>query len=65
MGFLLLPCWPVLHVFVLLCCIEGTINELEGVDCTVRLNFHSSTDLFSVTELIFLDRREPNCFFKL
>ena len=42
-------------LIILLCCIEGTGNVLEVIDCTLELAFHSSFDLFSVTELTFLD----------
>ena len=34
-------------------CIDGTVNELEVVDSTLELTFHSSSGLFSVTELTF------------
>ena len=55
MGFLLLLWWPIIWHFILLCCIEDTVTELEVVDCTLELVFHSSSDLFSVNELTFLD----------
>ena len=45
--------WPVLWLFILLCFIEGTVNELEVGDCTFELTFKSSSDLFSVTELTY------------
>ena len=28
------------------CCIEGTVNEVEVVDCALELTFRSSSDLF-------------------
>ena len=40
---------------ILLCCIEGTVSELEVIDCTLELTFHISSDLFLVSELTFLD----------
>ena len=45
--------WPILWLFSLLYCIEGTANDLEVLDFTLELTFHSSSDLFSVTELTF------------
>ena len=54
-SILLLLWWPILWLFILLCWIESTVNELEVVDCTLELTFHSSSDLLSVTELTFLD----------
>ena len=54
-----------LWLFILLCCIESTVNELEVVDCTLESTFHNSSYLFWVTELTFLFRKETNCFFKL
>ena len=29
-----------LLLFILLCCIEGTVNELEVADCILELTFH-------------------------
>ena len=52
MDFLLLLLWLILWLFILLCCIEDTVNELEVVDCTLELTFHSFSDLFSVTEFV-------------
>ena len=58
--------YPILWLFILLCCVEGkTVNELEVVDCTLELTFHSSSDVVSITELTFWIRKETNCFFKL
>ena len=54
-GFLLPLWWPVLLLFILLGCIEGKVNESEVIDYTLGLSFHSFSDLFSVTELTFLD----------
>ena len=51
----LLHWWPILWLFILLCSIEGIINELAVVDRTLELTFQSSFDLLSVTELAFLD----------
>ena len=34
---------------------RGTVKESEVVHCTLDLAFHSSSDLFSVTESTFLD----------
>ena len=34
---------------------KGTVNELEVIYCTHEFTFHISSDLFSVTELTFLD----------
>ena len=53
-GFLLLLWWHVLQLFILLCFIEGTVDESKVVNCTLELAFRRSSDLFSVTELTFL-----------
>ena len=42
--------------------IEGTVNELEVVDSTLELSFHSSSVLFSVTEFIFLNSQGDQLF---
>ena len=34
---------------------RGYSQRIGGVDCTLELTFHSSSALFSVTEVTFLD----------
>ena len=53
-GFLLLFWWPVPYLFILLCCNMNTANEWMVIDYTCELTFHSSSDLFSVTEFPFM-----------
>ena len=42
-----LAAWvAVLWLFFLFRCIEGTVNELQVIDCILELTFHVSSDLF-------------------
>ena len=55
--------WPILWLFILLYCIEGTVYELEVVDCTLEFTLNSSSNLFSVTEMTFFGfGRRPTVF---
>ena len=55
--------WPILWLFILHYCIEGTVNELEVVYCTFELTFLSSSDLISGHWIdLFGIRKENNCF---
>ena len=42
-------------ILILLCCIDGTINKLEIVGCTLKLSFHRYFNLYLVTEFTILD----------
>ena len=52
-------------LFSFVCLSAVILDELEVVDCTLKLTFHSFSELFSVTELTFWLRKETNCLFEL
>ena len=56
--------WHALSLFIRLCCIENTVNELEVVDCALELTFHRYSDIFSQSlTWPFWLREKSSCFF--